>query len=120
MCPFEQSCVESEISLLTVLQDELSATAGMDSSMDEEEASLDAPCMQIQSAADSGISLSPVITDPEAETTRASSTSSKNGSSCHSTPEKDRDAARVSPEHTQPAVQQDTGNTHTDTAQRLY
>ncbi|XP_060713155.1 sterile alpha motif domain containing 1a [Tachysurus vachellii] len=85
------------------MEDELSTTAGMDSSMDEEEASLDAPCMQIPSAADSGVSLSPVITD--AEVTRASPTPSKSSSSCHSTPEKDRGAAHVSP-----AVQRDTGS----------
>ncbi|MCI4391810.1 hypothetical protein PGIGA_G00138650 [Pangasianodon gigas] len=98
------------------MEDELSTTAGMDSSMDEEEASLDAPCMQIQSSADSGISLSPVITDAEAEVTRASPTPSKNDSSCHSTPEKDRDAARVSPERTQPAAQQDTGSLELEAA----
>ncbi|KAF5887532.1 polycomb protein SCMH1-like isoform X1, partial [Clarias magur] len=92
------------------MEDELSTTAGMDSSMDEEEASLDAPCMQIQSSADSGISLSPVMTNGESEVTRSSPTPSKNISSCHSTPEKDRDAARVSPERTQPASQQDTGS----------
>ncbi|KAI5620939.1 sterile alpha motif domain containing 1a [Silurus asotus] len=90
------------------MEDEFSTTACMDSSMDEEDASLDAPCMQIQSSADSGISMSPVVTDAEAEMTSSSLTPSKSPSSCQSTPEKDRDAARVSPEITMSTAQHDT------------
>ncbi|KAI5091035.1 sterile alpha motif domain containing 1a [Silurus meridionalis] len=92
------------------MEDEFSTTACMDSSMDEEDASLDAPCMQIQSSADSGISMSPVVTDAEAEMTSSSLTPSKSPSSCQSTPEKDRDAARVSPEITPSTAQHDTAD----------
>ncbi|TTA69408.1 Atherin [Bagarius yarrelli] len=89
-------------------RDELSTTAGMDSSMDEEEVSLDAPCTQLASAVDSGVSLSPIITDPETEVTRASPTPSRSVSSYHSTPEKDRDATQDSAKLAQSAAPQDT------------
>ncbi|XP_062871860.1 sterile alpha motif domain containing 1a [Trichomycterus rosablanca] len=92
------------------MEDELSNPAGMDSSMDEEEASLDATCMQIQNTADSGISLSPIITDAEVDMTRASPAPSQISSLGLSTPEKERDITCVSPERTQPVAQQETGS----------
>lgn len=105
--------------LMEDMEDELSTMAGMDSSMDEEDVSLDAPCTQLASAADSGVSLSPVITDPETEVTRAAPTPSKSVSSCRSTPEKDRDTARVSAELAQPAAPQDTGSPELEAALQL-
>ncbi len=88
-------------------QDELSTTAGMDSSMDEEgdESSLDAMCAQ--STADSGISMSP-ITSSNTSQPVPSPASSKN-SPTHDALRQDNDSADTLPEHIQPAAQQDTG-----------
>ncbi|XP_052407678.1 polycomb protein SCMH1-like [Carassius gibelio] len=90
------------------LEDEMSTTAGMDSSMDEEgdESSLDALCAQ--STADSGISMSP-ITSSHTSQPVPSPASSKN-SPTHDTLRQDTDSTYILPEHTQPAVQQDTGS----------
>ncbi|XP_016146339.1 polyhomeotic-like protein 2 isoform X2 [Sinocyclocheilus grahami] len=88
--------------------DEMSTTAGMDSSMDEEgdESSLDAMCAQ--STADSGISMSP-ITSSNASQPVPSPTSSKN-SPTHDALRQDADSTYILPEHIQPAAQQDTGS----------
>ncbi|KAI4887773.1 hypothetical protein NFI96_024158, partial [Prochilodus magdalenae] len=90
---------------LASFQDELSTTAGLDSSMDEEDASLDAPCMQ--NTTDSGISLSP-ITDAGASQP-AGSPSALKSSSSHSSLEPESETAHAPTEHTQPAAQQDAG-----------
>lgn len=89
-------------------QDEMSTTAGMDSSMDEEgdESSLDAMCAQ--STADSGISMSP-ITSSNTSQPVPSPASSKN-SPTHDALRQDTDSADTLPEHIQPAAQQDTGS----------
>ncbi|KAL1278670.1 hypothetical protein QQF64_025343 [Cirrhinus molitorella] len=90
------------------MEDEMSTTAGMDSSMDEEgdESSLDAMCAQ--STADSGISMSP-ITSSNTSQPLPSPTSSKN-SPTHDALRQDADSAYILPEHIQPATQQDTGS----------
>lgn len=90
------------------MEDEMSTTAGMDSSMDEEgdESSLDAMCAQ--STADSGISMSP-ITSSNTSQPVPSPASSKN-SPTHDALRQDTDSAYTLPEHTQPAAQQDTGS----------
>uniref|UniRef100_A0A9J8CC62 Sterile alpha motif domain containing 1a n=1 Tax=Cyprinus carpio carpio TaxID=630221 RepID=A0A9J8CC62_CYPCA len=90
------------------MEDEMSTTAGMDSSMDEEgdESSLDAMCAQ--STADSGISMSP-ITSSNTSQPVPSPTSSKN-SPTHDSLRQDADSTYILPEHTQPAAQQDTGS----------
>ncbi|XP_067279073.1 sterile alpha motif domain containing 1a isoform X3 [Pseudorasbora parva] len=89
-------------------EDEMSMTAGLDSSMDEEgdESSLDAMCAQ--STADSGISMSPV-TSSNTSLPVPSPTSSKN-SPTHDALRQDADSADTLPEHIQPAAQQDTGS----------
>lgn len=89
------------------MEDEMSTTAGMDSSMDEEgdESSLDAMCAQ--STADSGISMSP-ITSSNTSLPVPSPTSSKN-SPTHDALRQEADSAYPLPEHMQPAGQQDTG-----------
>ncbi|XP_058627825.1 sterile alpha motif domain containing 1a isoform X2 [Onychostoma macrolepis] len=88
--------------------DEMSTTAGMDSSMDEEgdESSLDAMCAQ--STADSGISMSP-ITSSNTSQPVPSPVSSKN-SPTHDALRQDTDSTYTLPEHIQPAAQQDTGS----------
>ncbi|XP_016150769.1 scm-like with four MBT domains protein 1 isoform X1 [Sinocyclocheilus grahami] len=90
------------------MEDEMSTTAGMDSSMDEEgdESSLDAMCAQ--STADSGISMSP-ITSSNASQPVPSPTSSKN-SPTHDALRQDTDSACILSEHIQPEAQQDTGS----------
>ncbi|XP_048027008.1 sterile alpha motif domain containing 1a isoform X2 [Megalobrama amblycephala] len=90
------------------MQDEMSTTAGMDSSMDEEgdESSLDAMCAQ--STADSGISMSP-ITSSNTSLPVPSPTSSKN-SPTHDGLRQDADCTYTLPEHIQSAAQQDTGS----------
>ncbi|XP_016394448.1 sterile alpha motif domain containing 1a isoform X1 [Sinocyclocheilus rhinocerous] len=90
------------------MEDEMSTTAGMDSSMDEEgdESSLDAMCAQ--STADSGISMSP-ITSSNTSQPVPSPTSSKN-SPTHDALRQDADSTYILPEHIQPAAQQDTGS----------
>uniref|UniRef100_A0A8C1NDQ5 Sterile alpha motif domain containing 1a n=1 Tax=Cyprinus carpio TaxID=7962 RepID=A0A8C1NDQ5_CYPCA len=90
------------------MEDEMSTTAGMDSSMDEEgdESSLDAMCAQ--STADSGISMSP-ITSSNTSQPVPSPTSSKN-SPTHDSLRQDADSTYILPERTQPAAQQDTGS----------
>ncbi|KAK7167120.1 hypothetical protein R3I94_001502 [Phoxinus phoxinus] len=90
------------------MEDEMSMTAGMDSSMDEEgdESSLDAMCAQ--STADSGISMSPV-TSSNTSLPVPSPTSSKN-SPTHDALRQDADSAYTLPEHIQPEAQQDTGS----------
>ncbi|XP_067237506.1 sterile alpha motif domain containing 1a [Chanodichthys erythropterus] len=90
------------------MEDEMSTTAGMDSSMDEEgdESSLDAMCAQ--STADSGISMSP-ITSSNTSLPVPSPTSSKN-SPTHDGLRQDADCAYTLPEHIQSAAQQDTGS----------
>ncbi|XP_072530672.1 sterile alpha motif domain containing 1a isoform X2 [Salminus brasiliensis] len=95
-------------------EDELSTTAGLDSSMDEEEASLDAPCMQ--NTTDSGIGLSP-ITDAGASLPAASPTPSKSSPS-HTSLELERDTPHAPTEHTQPAGQQDTGSPELELARQ--
>ncbi|XP_051988152.1 uncharacterized protein LOC127647748 [Xyrauchen texanus] len=87
------------------MEDEMSTTAGIDSSMDEEcdESSLDAMCAQ--STTDSGISLSPItssnislpVTSPAASPTQDAL-------------RLDRDSAYTLPEHTQPAEHHETGS----------
>ncbi|XP_026074808.1 scm-like with four MBT domains protein 1 isoform X2 [Carassius auratus] len=88
--------------------DEMSTTAGMDSSMDEEgdESSLDAMCAQ--STTDSGISMSP-ITSSNTSQPVPSPTSSKS-SPTHDALRHDPDSTYILPEHIQPAAQQDTGS----------
>ncbi|XP_052408872.1 scm-like with four MBT domains protein 1 isoform X3 [Carassius gibelio] len=88
--------------------DEMSTTAGMDSSMDEEgdESSLDAMCAQ--STTDSGISMSP-ITSSNTSQPVPSPTSSKS-SPTHDALRQDADSTYILPEHIQPAAQQDTGS----------
>lgn len=90
------------------MEDEMSTTAGMDSSMDEEgdESSLDAMCAQ--STTDSGISLSP-ITSSNISLPVPSPTSSKS-SPTHDALRQDGDSAYMIPDHTQPAAQQGTGS----------
>ncbi|XP_052408855.1 uncharacterized protein LOC127953648 isoform X1 [Carassius gibelio] len=90
------------------VQDEMSTTAGMDSSMDEEgdESSLDAMCAQ--STTDSGISMSP-ITSSNTSQPVPSPTSSKS-SPTHDALRQDADSTYILPEHIQPAAQQDTGS----------
>lgn len=90
------------------MEDEMSMTAGLDSSMDEEgdESSLDAMCAQ--STADSGISMSPV-TSSNTSLPVPSPTSSKN-SPTHDALRQDADSVYTLPEHIQPAAQQDTGS----------
>uniref|UniRef100_A0A8C1GTI5 Sterile alpha motif domain containing 1a n=1 Tax=Cyprinus carpio TaxID=7962 RepID=A0A8C1GTI5_CYPCA len=90
------------------MEDEMSTTAGMDSSMDEEgdESSLDAMCAQ--STADSGISMSP-ITSSNTSQPVPSPASSKN-SPTHDALRQDTDSAYILPDHIQPAAQQDTGS----------
>lgn len=90
------------------MEDEMSTTAGMDSSMDEEgdESSLDAMCAQ--STADSGISMSP-ITSSNTSQPVPSPVSSKN-SPTHDALRQDTDSTYTLPEHIQPAAQQDTGS----------
>ncbi|XP_036423306.1 sterile alpha motif domain containing 1a [Colossoma macropomum] len=95
-------------------EDELSTTAGLDSSMDEEEASLDAPCMQ--STTDSGIGLSP-ITDAGSSLPAASPSAPKSSPS-HSSLEPERETPHAPPEHTQPAAQQDTGSPELELARQ--
>ncbi|KAI4887774.1 hypothetical protein NFI96_024159, partial [Prochilodus magdalenae] len=92
-------------SVQNITLDELSTTAGLDSSMDEEDASLDAPCMQ--NTTDSEISLSP-ITDAGASQP-AGSPSALKSSSSHSSLEPESETAHAPTEHTQPAAQQDAG-----------
>ncbi|KAI4904789.1 hypothetical protein NFI96_016108 [Prochilodus magdalenae] len=94
--------------------DELSTTAGLDSSMDEEEASLDAPCMQ--NTTDSGISLSP-ITDAGASQP-ARSPSALKSSPSHSSLEPESETAHAPTEHTQPAAQQDAGSPELELARQ--
>ncbi|XP_043091295.1 sterile alpha motif domain containing 1a [Puntigrus tetrazona] len=90
------------------MEDEMSTTAGMDSSMDEEgdESSLDAMCAQ--STADSGISMSPVTSSNTSQPV-PSPASSKN-SPTHDALRQDADSAYTLPEHMQPAAQQDTAS----------
>ncbi|XP_066531083.1 sterile alpha motif domain containing 1a [Hoplias malabaricus] len=95
-------------------EDELSTTAGLDSSMDEEEASLDAPCLQ--NTTDSGIGLSPV-TDTAASLPAESPTASKSSPS-HSSLEPGRESPHTAPEHTQPPAQQDTGSLELELARQ--
>ncbi|XP_022523768.2 sterile alpha motif domain containing 1a isoform X2 [Astyanax mexicanus] len=97
-----------------VEEDELSTTAGLDSSMDEEEASLDAPCMQ--NTTDSGIGLSP-ITDPGASLPATSPTPSKSSPN-HSSLELERDPLHAPAEHTPPSSQQDTGSPELELARQ--
>ncbi|XP_076866218.1 sterile alpha motif domain containing 1a [Brachyhypopomus gauderio] len=82
------------------MEDELSTTAGLDSSMDEEDVSLDASTMQ--KTTDSGVSMSP--------TPEACSASVSGGSPSPGPPEPDLDGTHSLPEHMRPAVQKDTGS----------
>ncbi|XP_056609842.1 sterile alpha motif domain containing 1a isoform X2 [Triplophysa dalaica] len=89
------------------MEDEMSTTAGMDSSMDEEgdESSLDAMCAQ--STTDSGISMSP-ITSSSISLPAPSPTTSPKSSPTHDALRQDGDSAYILPDH--PAQQQDTGS----------
>ncbi|KAI7803644.1 sterile alpha motif domain containing 1a [Triplophysa rosa] len=89
------------------MEDEMSTTAGMDSSMDEEgdESSLDTMCAQ--STTDSGISMSP-ITSSNISLPAPSPTTSPKSSPTHDALRQDGDSAYILPDHA--AQQQGTGS----------